>query len=410
MPTTRSRKQTSTSGGDSLVISSPPRKPRQGVKLEPKHGNEDSDEDEEQPQLHTFDGIQYETYQDMVNAKRKRNQQVLEDLGFADIKSLQLSAAINKAKAAASQRGIQGKRQKVEPTSRRKSTRLSGKQSNLIALDYSVANWNTDNSSIKVIEGEAADEEIEEVEPAFFKGRVSNGEDLSLEEAIELNLPKWIKDGSAELARSFQKEVCKLETLEPRVKDKSPKSIDTMIQDLSIDNEEWVAKVVPDRIYSVACHPSESKMIACAGDKQGYVGLWDVDAVSSEKSNNGVHLFHVHSSPVCCLDWVTSDTMVTASYDGTVRKLNVETGTFQQIFATYDDNSYYAEELGYGLDEGHRYWLQYVTTDPRYQGSSPSLFMSTSAGTAMHVDLRASEKHGITFNEILSEKKINTLR
>jgi WD40 repeat protein len=182
-----------------------------------------------------------------------------------------------------------------------------------------------------------------------------------------------------------------------------------MIQDLSIDKEEWVAKVTPDRIYSVASHPSESKMIACAGDKQGYVGLWDVDTVSSE-SNNGVHLFRVHSSPVCCLEWVTSDTMVSASYDGTVRKLNVETGTFQQIFATYDDNSYYAEELGYGLDQGYRYWLQYVMTDPRYQGSSPSLFMSTSAGTAMHVDLRASETQGITFNEKLSEKKINSLR
>jgi WD40 repeat protein len=417
MPTTRFRKQTSTPVGDSLATSSPQRKTRQGAKLEPKHGkhdNEDSNEEEEEQaeaprQLYTFDGIQYETYQEMVNAKRKRNQQVLEDLGFADNSSLKLSAAINKAKAAATHRGIQGKRQKIEPIRRRKSTRLSGKQSDLIALDYSSPNWNTDNSVIKVTEGAAGDEEIEEEKPSFFKGRVNDGEELSLEEAIELNGPKWISDDSAELARSFQKEVFKLETLEPRARNKSPKSIDTKIQDLSIDNEEWVAKVTPDRIYSVTCHPSESKMIACAGDKLGYVGLWDVDALKTE-SNNGVHLFHVHSRPVCCLEWVTSDTMVSASYDGTVRKLNVETGTFQQIFATYDDNSYYAEELGYGLDQGYNYWLQYATTDPRYQGSSPSLFMSTSAGTAMHVDLRASETQGITFNERLSEKKINSLR
>ena len=103
--------------------------------------------------------------------------------------------------------------------------------------------------------------------------------------------------------------------------------------------------------------------------------------------------------------------MVSASYDGTVRQLNVETGTFQQIFATYDSDSRYANELGYGLDSGYRFWLQYVAVDPRNQGSSnPSLFLSTSAGTALHVDLRASEKQRITFNETLSEKKINSLR
>jgi len=103
--------------------------------------------------------------------------------------------------------------------------------------------------------------------------------------------------------------------------------------------------------------------------------------------------------------------MVSASYDGSIRKLNVETGKFEQIFATYDSSdSRYANELGYGLDKGYNYWLQYVTADPRYQGSSnPSLFLSTSWGEAMHVDLRASENQRITFKEELSEKKINSL-
>lgn len=65
--------------------------------------------------------------------------------------------------------------------------------------------------------------------------------------------------------------------------------------------------MTPDRIYSVSAHPSESKTIACAGDKQGYIGLWDVDAVSEE--NDGCHLFHVHSRPVCCLEWASWDTV-----------------------------------------------------------------------------------------------------
>ena len=45
------------------------------------------------------------------------------------------------------------------------------------------------------------------------------------------------------------------------------KTIEKGIDELSIDNEEWVAKVTPDRIYSVACHPNETKIVAGAGDK-----------------------------------------------------------------------------------------------------------------------------------------------
>ena len=281
-------------------------------------------------------------------------------------------------------------------------------------------NWNRDNSVVKVEKGDGGDEEGEDLEPEtqkFFKDRVNDGSDLTLEEAIGLNESKWIKENSVDLSRAFQKELVQLES-NPRIA--SPKSVIRnnwekevieMIDDLSIDNEEWVAKVTPDRIYSVCTHPSESKLICGAGDKQGYIGLWDVDAPSSEDNHNGVHLFRVHSRPICCLEWASSDSMISASYDGSVRRLNVETGTFQEIFATYDDSdSYYAEELGYGFDEGYRYWLQNVTVDPRYKGSNPCLFASTSAGTAFHLDLRVSEKQRVTFHEELSEKKINTLR
>eukprot|EP00980_Cylindrotheca_fusiformis_P006651 scaffold1390_cov138-Cylindrotheca_fusiformis.AAC.54 len=394
-------------------MSSRRRTTRQQVKLASPVANEDSDDDDDHQvrddeRTYSFDGIDYKTYQDMVNAKRKRNQQVLADLGFSENSSLKLSASIIRAKSKTSQRGIHGKRQKVESGSRRKSSRISGEQSSLVALDYFVPNWNTDNSVVKVTERGVEDENEDKI-PTFFKGRVNDGEDLSLEEAIDLNEPKWISDDAAVSARSFQQEITELHAGDTNARMHSLKNIDTKFQELSIDGEESVAKVTPDRIYSVSTHPSETRMIACAGDKQGYVGMWDVDASPSEK-NNGVHLFRVHSRPVCCLEWCASDSMVSASYDGTVRRLNVESGTFHQIFATYDDNSYYTEELGYGLDQGYSYWIQYVTTDPRYQGSSPSLFMSTSTGAAIHVDLRVSEAHGITFNEPLSEKKINSLR
>ena len=40
--------------------------------------------------------------------------------------------------------------------------------------------------------------------------------------------------------------------------------------------EDHIAKVVPQRIFSVAFHPSETKPIVFAGDKWGRLGVWDV--------------------------------------------------------------------------------------------------------------------------------------
>ncbi len=39
---------------------------------------------------------------------------------------------------------------------------------------------------------------------------------------------------------------------------------------------DQVAKVVPQRIFSAAVHPSDSKILAFAGDKWGCLGIWDV--------------------------------------------------------------------------------------------------------------------------------------
>ena len=48
-------------------------------------------------------------------------------------------------------------------------------------------------------------------------------------------------------------------------------------QALSVADDD-MAKLVPDRIYSMEVHPSPTKLLVAAGDKWGRVGLWDVDA------------------------------------------------------------------------------------------------------------------------------------
>lgn len=414
MPATRNRRTRAASADNGEATSNGRTSKRSKKDVIDEHKEEGLDDaDEPTPQKsYYFEGVTYDTYQEMVDAKRQRNEQRLFDLGFSENSSLKLSSALKFAKSATTQRGLQRKKEKkAEPSVRRRSTRVSGDKTSLVALDYYVPNWNTDNKTIVTVgEGEGNEEEEKEENPSFFKGRVNDGEDLTLEQAIELNESKWITDESLKLARTFQKGIMSLEATNTSKKELSitMTTIEKRINGLSIENEEWVAKVTPDRIYSVACHPSETKVIAGAGDKRGYVGLWDVDSTS--ESNNGVHLFRPHSRPVCCMDWVSTDSMVTASYDGTVRLWHVEKGTFQEIFATYNGESEYIGELGYDLDEGYNYWTQFVAVDKRYQGSNPSLFVSTSAGTAMHIDLRASDQQRISFNVDLSEKKINSLR
>lgn len=414
MPSTRRQLQASTNAAVAVAEEVAEKVSGEGAGLE---------EEEDEEQIYMFEGVQYPTYQDMVDAKRRRNQQVLNDLGFPQDGKRRLGD--NDSKKAATQRGLKKKKTtNAAPTIARKSTRLSGVKTSHVALDYNVVSWTRDNTVVRLDGGVVDvldDDDAEPPQETFFKGRVNDGSNLTLEQAIDLNEPKWIHEDSVQAASRFQKELVGLDNSAESLRTMSPTSartdhfendaIQSKIDDLSIDKEEWVAKVTPDRIYSVATHPCEHKLIACAGDKQGYVGLWDVDA-GQQDDNSRVHLFRVHSRPVCCLEWATPQTMITASYDGTVRRFDVEKGVFEEAFATYDDSdSSLAAKLGYGLDEGYRYWLQYATLDHRYGGSnSPCMFLSTSVGTALHLDLRSPDKQRITFHEKLSEKKINSLR
>ena len=63
-------------------------------------------------------------------------------------------------------------------------------------------------------------------------------------------------------------------------------NIDTLkknIGNLTISDENF-AKVVPFRIFSLAIHPTESKLLVAAGDKWGSIGFWDVQNKKNQKS------------------------------------------------------------------------------------------------------------------------------
>eukprot|EP00668_Euglena_longa_P040221 GGOE01052980.1.p1 GENE.GGOE01052980.1~~GGOE01052980.1.p1 ORF type:complete len:559 (+),score=95.10 GGOE01052980.1:219-1679(+) len=141
------------------------------------------------------------------------------------------------------------------------------------------------------------------------------------------------------------------------------------ISNLDIDCGQTVAKVVPERIYSCAFHPSSSKVVAVAGDKEGHVGFWDVDAVEEAQS---VFVYRPHFGVICALQFLPGDAskLWSWSYDCNVRCMDSEKQEFRQMFL---------------LDEHVDGWLQHGCIS---EGDPNSMFVSTSSGRVKAVDLR----------------------
>ncbi|XP_036400465.1 WD repeat-containing protein 76 [Megalops cyprinoides] len=94
---------------------------------------------------------------------------------------------------------------------------------------------------------------------------------------------------------------------------------------------ERVVKVVKDRIFSAAFHPSSSRLLAAAGDKWGRVGLWDLEGGWGD---DGVLLFEPHSRPVCCMAFSHSHptSLLSVSYDGTLRGTDINKAVFDEVY------------------------------------------------------------------------------
>ena len=68
--------------------------------------NDDAQEEEEEQQVFMFNGQSYSTYQEMVEAKRQRNRDVLVSSGLLEAKAAMDNAAMEQKRAAASSRGL----------------------------------------------------------------------------------------------------------------------------------------------------------------------------------------------------------------------------------------------------------------------------------------------------------------
>jgi WD40 repeat protein len=371
----------------------------------------------------TFQGKNYTTYEEMVQAKRQRNEEYLKSSGLLDASSKvkeEILIAQGKKKLETHQRGLKAERKRKAElqnvvTSRRKSNRLAGVQADGMYVEEERGRGRiivVGGTNDTQIDADSHRVEILKEEKQFFQRRINDGSDLSLQEAIELSGSKWVTETSVSLAKNFvsQLNFCYSENHNsPRSTADLASSPDerafvSQAEDLSVDNESCVAKVVPDRIYSIAFHPSPHKLITVAGDKKGYLGFWDVDNnTSEENSRNGVHLFKPYNHAISNLEWFKSGhKLFSSAYDGSMRVFDVQKEIFTEVFATYDSSTEYKDKLGYDLLDG---WTQFSCIDHR---NEDCIFFSTSVGDVVHLDLR--QKGKITFNSNLSDKKINSIR
>lgn len=374
------------------------------------------------------DGVEYSTYEEMVIAKRKRNNAFLESSGLLnavnDIHASNNNVNINNNRIKATSRGLkQQKKRKAEslPEPRRKSSRLSGKKAaDIYVVDERGGRITLNNNGFNVSNNSNGAILEEEEKERFFNNRVNDGSDINVQEAVELSDSKWIKENSVSSAQDFIKDICEsvetsrkstgdtFDNTEQQVESPSVR-LSKQADEISVDDiDTCVAKVVPDRIYSVAFNPMPDRLLATCGDKQGYIGFWDIDKQNDDASN-GVHLFKPHANVVSNLSWTKNgQKLMSSSYDGSVRLFDLNTEVFTEIFATYDSSSDYKEKLGYGIDKGYRFWTQYCCFDTKHGGGDNCLYLSTSIGELIHVDLR--QKGSVTFTHDVSEKKVNTIR
>lgn len=146
-----------------------------------------------------------------------------------------------------------------------------------------------------------------------------------------------------------------------------------------------VAKVCPDRVYSVAVHPSSDEVVVTCGDKCGNLGMW---RVGHDDDDDAIVQYRPHTRCINSLEYhpTNASKLYSSSYDGTVRCLDVVAGAFDFVTSIQED-------------EG---WLQHAALSPE----GHTLYMADSEGGCRSMDLRSGK---MIWHVTFHERKANTV-
>lgn len=178
--------------------------------------------------------------------------------------------------------------------------------------------------------------------------------------------------------------------------EKQQETFDLELYDVFQPNE---IKVTYERISAMFFHPSVEKKLIVAGDTSGTVGLWNVrDEPLAENGEDDmeepditkVKFFAKNVAKIDCMPTDTS-TLLTTSYDGCVRTLNLNNLKSEDITTLRNE---YGDAIG--------------VSDCQFSYEDPNmLFMTTLTGEFTQMDLRAKPSEIKYWR--LSDKKIGSM-
>jgi len=151
-------------------------------------------------------------------------------------------------------------------------------------------------------------------------------------------------------------------------------------------SEDDIAKLVPERIFSLEIHPSTSKLLVAAGDTWGRIGLWDVGAGDDAP----VATFEPHSRPVAGLRVLPSapHQLLSCAQDGAVRCLDLSGGPaagFTEVYRVAEDSDGdYASLHGLSRTAGEGGSLVVCQSDGRVAMLDPRVWGGAGALFALH--------------------------
>lgn len=158
-----------------------------------------------------------------------------------------------------------------------------------------------------------------------------------------------------------------------------------------------LVKITPERVYTMAFHPSETKPLIFAGDKMGHVGIIDgsqkkpktEDDEEEDEPEPVVTMLKPHARTISsmAIHPLKPTSLYTASYDSSIRELDLE--------KTLSVEKWGPEDIE--IDDG-------VSGLDMAPEDTNTLYWTTLSGNFSIYDLRSPKKTTSTWE--LSEKKI----
>ncbi|ORY79398.1 WD40-repeat-containing domain protein [Protomyces lactucae-debilis] len=284
-----------------------------------------------------------------------KNEALLKEIGLTGIKAPSVASSNGSLKRKKAPARPRKKEEDVSLAPRRTSSRLSG-----IPAESEVAR----NAYEKAEEDRREAERLKRV-------RVAGP--IALEHVIE-NGGTWqaAKSILAQAAIDSKREARDFET-----SDANLNALRKELNGLSLltrwDPNE--IKITPERVYSIGMHPGSSKKLAIAGDKRGHLGIWDIENQMTEEENEDVkpkrkarqsavkkeesdaeeedadladdddlpmiHHFKLHAGTITsfAFDPLQGQKLYTASYDGSIRCLDLASGVASEAYAPLEDRA-----------------------------------------------------------------------